>query len=102
MMSITLQDETVVTPGFIEKAPLERHVEPANPSLVGMTRAELASALAAAGVPPAQCKMRVQQLWHWLYFRGVTTFDAMTNVSKELRAALESRFTLARPAVAAV
>jgi 23S rRNA (adenine2503-C2)-methyltransferase len=101
MMSINLQAQAVVSPGFIEKAPLERYVEPAKPSLVGKTRAELASALAAAGVPPAQCKMRVQQLWHWIYFRGATTFGAMTNVSKELRAALESRFTLARPAVAA-
>jgi 23S rRNA (adenine2503-C2)-methyltransferase len=99
-MSIDIQ-EAVATPRSIEKAPLERYVEPAKPSLVGKSRAELASALAGVGVPPAQCKMRVQQLWHWIYFRGVTSFAAMTNVSKELRALLEDRFTLARPAVAA-
>jgi 23S rRNA (adenine2503-C2)-methyltransferase len=99
MMSIDIQEPAVA--GFIEKAPLERYVEPAKPSLAGKTRAELAAALAGAGVPPAQCKMRVQQLWHWIYFRGATTFDAMTNVSKELRAVLEERFTLARPAVVA-
>src|SRR5499427_3730038 len=45
--------------------------------------------------------MRVQQLWHWLYVRGVATFEVMTNVSRELRAALENRFTLARPEVVA-
>jgi len=36
--------------------------------------------------------MRVQQLWHWIYFRGFTEFDAMTSVSKELRAALAGAF----------
>ena len=38
--------------------------------------------------------MRVQQLWHWIYFRGFTSFDEMTSVSKELRGALAERFTL--------
>jgi 23S rRNA (adenine2503-C2)-methyltransferase len=98
-MSITIQEPAAA--GSIEKAPVERYVEPARPSLVGKTRAELAAALAGIGVPPAQCRMRVQQLWHWIYFRGVTGFDAMTNVSKDLRTALEDRFTLARPEVAA-
>ena len=45
--------------------------------------------------------MRVQQLWHWIYFRGLTSFDAMTSVSKELRAVLAEHFTLARPEVVA-
>jgi 23S rRNA (adenine2503-C2)-methyltransferase len=98
-MSIEIQ--MAGAPGLIEKAPLECFVEPGKPSLVGKSRVELASALADVGVPPAQCRMRVQQLWHWIYFRGVTAFDAMTNVSKDLRAALEERFTLARPPVAA-
>jgi 23S rRNA (adenine2503-C2)-methyltransferase len=96
-----IEAQAAVVPGFVEKAPLERYVGPDRPSLVGMSRAELAAALGELGVPPAQRKMRVQQLWHWLYVRGVTTFDAMTSVSKELRAALESRFTVARPEVVA-
>jgi 23S rRNA (adenine2503-C2)-methyltransferase len=86
---------------FIEKAPLERYVRPDRPSLVGMSRAELAAALGEIGVPPAQRKMRAQQLWHWLYVRGATRFDVMTSVSKELRADLERAFTLDRPEVAA-
>jgi 23S rRNA (adenine2503-C2)-methyltransferase len=85
----------------IEKAPLERYVPPLKPSLVGLTRAELADALGSVGVPEAQRKMRVQQLWHWIYFRGFTSFDAMTSVSKELRAALSQRFTLERPELVA-
>ena len=87
--------------GPIEKTPLERYVAPERPSLVGLSRTELAQALAAVGVPAPQHKMRVQQLWHWLYMRGVTEFDAMTSVSKELRAALAARHTLARPEVVA-
>jgi 23S rRNA (adenine2503-C2)-methyltransferase len=87
--------------GFVEKTPLERYLPPAKPSLVGLSRAQLDEALATVGVPPAQRKMRVQQIWHWLYVRGARDFDAMTSVSKGLRAALAAQFTLARPEVVA-
>jgi 23S rRNA (adenine2503-C2)-methyltransferase len=85
----------------IEKRPLERYVAPAKPSLVGLSRVALADALGAVGVPERQRRMRVQQIWHWLYVRGAETFDAMTTLSKELRAELAQHFTLARPDVAA-
>ena len=85
----------------IEKTPLERYVAPEKPSLIGFTRAQLSEALGLVGVPEAQRKMRVQQLWHWIYFRGLTSFEEMTSVSKELRGALAERFTLARPDVVA-
>ena len=87
--------------GGIEKMPLERYVAPSRPSLVGMTRQQLADMLGDLGVPVAQRGMRVQQLWHWIYLRGAQAFDEMTSVSKELRGALDQRFTLARPATAA-
>jgi 23S rRNA (adenine2503-C2)-methyltransferase len=87
--------------GFVEKTPLERYVPPAKPSLVGLSRAQLAEALGAIGVPAAQRKMRAQQIWHWLYVRGARGFDEMTSVSKDLRAALAEHFTLARPEVVA-
>ncbi|HEY2757541.1 MAG TPA: 23S rRNA (adenine(2503)-C(2))-methyltransferase RlmN [Pseudolabrys sp.] len=86
---------------LIEKTPLARYVAPAKPSLVGLSRAELAEALGTLGVPEGQRKMRVQQLWHWVYFRGFTSFDAMTSVSKDLRAVLAEHFTLDRPQVVA-
>jgi 23S rRNA (adenine2503-C2)-methyltransferase len=88
-------------PLAIEKLPLERYVPPRKPSLVGLSRPALADALGAIGVPLAQRKMRVQQLWHWLYVRGAQSFGQMTNMSKELRAALDAHFTLARPDVVA-
>ena len=93
--------ETAGVPGFVEKLPLEHYAAPAQPSLVGMSRETLAQALAEVGVPQAQRRMRVQQIWHWLYVRGAHDFDAMTTLSKDLRAALAQRFTLARPSVAA-
>jgi 23S rRNA (adenine2503-C2)-methyltransferase len=94
-----LLDSTQADAGVIalEKTPLERYVAPAMPSLVGLDRAALAEALAAIGVPAGQRRMRVQQLWHWLYVRGATSFDAMTSMAKDLRAALAVRYSLARP-----
>ena len=86
---------------FLEKTPLERYVPAEKPSLVGLSRAELGAALAAAGVPASQRRMRVQQLWHWLYVRGAQSFDLMTSMSKEVRGELERRYTLARPEVVA-
>jgi len=53
----------------------------------------------AGVVPQKQAKMRVSQLWHWLYVRGVSDFAQMFNISKDLRAALDRAFTVARPEV---
>jgi len=69
------------------------------PSLAGLGRVALAEALAAVGVPADELRMRVSQLWHWIYFRGVRDFSEMTSVSKTLRATLAQRYTLARPEV---
>ena len=77
------------------------HAASARPSLVGATRADLARALASVGVPERESRMRVAQLWHWIYFQGATSFDVMLNVSKDLRARLAEAFTLERPAVVA-
>jgi 23S rRNA (adenine2503-C2)-methyltransferase len=70
------------------------------PSLAGASRSELAARLAAVGVPEAQLPMRVSQLWSWIYVRGATSFAAMTDVSKDLRARLDQSYTLARPDIA--
>jgi 23S rRNA (adenine2503-C2)-methyltransferase len=69
-------------------------------SLAGLDRAALADALGTIGVPGRERRMRVAQLWHWIYFRGVRDFAAMTNVSKALREQLAQHFTLERPDVA--
>ncbi|HEX2365722.1 MAG TPA: 23S rRNA (adenine(2503)-C(2))-methyltransferase RlmN [Bradyrhizobium sp.] len=87
--------------GLVEKTPLESYVPPAKPSLIGLSRAELAERLGEIGVAPAQRKMRMQQLWHWIYFRGAKGFDEMTSVSKDTRTKLAEHFTVDRPEVVA-
>ncbi|TCU62982.1 23S rRNA m(2)A-2503 methyltransferase [Bradyrhizobium sp. R2.2-H] len=86
---------------LVEKTPLETYVPPAKPSLIGLSRTELADRLGEIGVAPAQRKMRVQQLWHWIYFRGAQSFDEMTSISKGIRAELVQHFTVDRPEVVA-
>ena len=85
----------------LEKQPLETYVPPAKPSLIGLSRAEIADRLGEIGVAPGQRKMRIQQLWNWMYFRGAKSFAEMTNVSKDMRAELEQHFTVDRPEVVA-
>ncbi|EAP88766.1 hypothetical protein OA2633_10954 [Oceanicaulis alexandrii HTCC2633] len=69
-------------------------------ALVGMTRPQLRDALVEHGlVDEKKAKMRAEQLWRWIYHYGVTEFDQMTNVSKDLRQQLEAKFTLARPEI---
>ena len=69
------------------------------PSLAGLSKAELTEKLIAIGVEPKKAKMRVEQLWRWIYQYGVTDFAAMTNVAKELRATLAEHYTLERPEI---
>ncbi len=69
------------------------------PSLVGLTRAQLVEKLTAIGVQPKEIKMRVGQLWHWIYYQGVQSFDAMLNVAKPMRALLAQHYSLSRPQV---
>ena len=69
---------------------------PGKTSLVGLTRDALRGALAEAGVADKQLRMRTGQLWSWIHARGVADWDAMTDMSKELRARLADRHTLDR------
>ncbi len=68
-------------------------------NLVGLTRDQLRDALIAAGTPEKQVKMRLGQIWQWVYHWGVREFDAMTNLSKDYRALLTGHFEIALPEV---
>jgi 23S rRNA (adenine2503-C2)-methyltransferase len=68
-------------------------------SLIGLGRAELGARLVGLGVPERQARMRVSQLWGWLYVRGVTSFAAMTDIAKDLRGELADSFSLTRPEI---
>ncbi|MGB0057947.1 MAG: 23S rRNA (adenine(2503)-C(2))-methyltransferase RlmN [Methyloceanibacter sp.] len=67
--------------------------------LIGLDRARLAARLELLGVPERQSRMRVGQLWNWLYVQGATDFQRMTNIAKEFRAELDRSFSLARPEI---
>ncbi len=82
------------------KAPVVRNIPAAEkPTLIGLSREDMGRALVEKGVNERQVKMRVSQLWHWLYVRGVSDFDDMTNVSKDMREMLKTHFTIARPEI---
>ncbi|MFD1327823.1 23S rRNA (adenine(2503)-C(2))-methyltransferase RlmN [Mycoplana ramosa] len=79
--------------------PVRKPREAEKPSLIGLSRDDMGKALVEKGVPERQVKMRVSQLWHWLYVRGVSDFDHMLNVSKDMREMLKEHFTIARPEI---
>jgi len=68
-------------------------------NLVGLTRDEMRAALIAAGTPEKQARMRVDQIWQWIYQKGVRDFGAMTNLAKSYRALLAERFAIALPEI---
>ncbi|MWB76798.1 23S rRNA (adenine(2503)-C(2))-methyltransferase RlmN [Pseudooceanicola sp. 216_PA32_1] len=68
-------------------------------NLVGLTRDALKEALLAAGTPDRQIKMRVNQVWQWVYHWGVRDFAQMTNLSKDFRALLAEKFTIDLPEI---
>ena len=59
-------------------------------NLIGLSREQMRAALIAAGTPEKQAKMRVGQIWQWIYEKGVRDFALMTNLAKGYRAELES------------
>lgn len=67
--------------------------------LIGLSRDQLKEELQAIGVPENQAKMRVHQIWHWLYVRGVHDFDEMLNLGKDLRSKLEQFYTIKHPEI---
>ena len=69
------------------------------PNLAGMTRGEIAGALREFGLPEHEIRMRTNQLWHWIYFRGARDFTEMLNISKRLRATLADAFELRLPEI---
>lgn len=63
--------------------------------IIGLSKEELQEALLSLGEKP----FRAKQVWQWLYYRGVHSFDEMTNLSKDLRQKLSDNFVLARPKI---
>ncbi|HYN45645.1 MAG TPA: 23S rRNA (adenine(2503)-C(2))-methyltransferase RlmN [Allosphingosinicella sp.] len=89
-------------PGHIDPVlvPRPRAADDGAPvNLIGLAKAEIRAALAAAGLDERQARLRAKQLWHQIYNRGATGFAAMSDIAKPQRAWLAERFEIARPEV---
>lgn len=99
----TMSASTTQAP--ISQAPITQDVltlprklpESGRTNIVGLTRAQLRDALIAAGTPEKQARMRVGQVWQWVYHWGVRDFSLMTNLAKDYRALLARHFEIALP-----
>ncbi|MDB5409094.1 MAG: rlmN [Rhodospirillales bacterium] len=67
----------------------------ARKNLIGLSREELLAEMASIGAAP----FRANQLWHWIYHRGVTDFAAMTSLAKSFREQLAEAYVVGRPEV---
>jgi 23S rRNA (adenine2503-C2)-methyltransferase len=90
-MSIALDLDHIAHPA--------RDAAPRRTSLVGLSKAKMAEALAAIGLEGRVAKVRASQLWNWIYHHGVTDFDRMTNIAKPVRQKLADTFLLDRPEI---
>jgi 23S rRNA (adenine2503-C2)-methyltransferase len=89
-------------PGPIDPVPVARDVTPradGRVDLIGLARPPIAELFAEAGLDARQARLRAKQVFHWLYHRGVTEFEAMTDIAKPMRPWLAERFVIGRPEV---
>ena len=86
-----------ITPDSLTVPRTDAGVRNGKVNLVGLTRAALREALIAAGTPEKQAKMRVGQVWQWIYQKGVRDFAGMTNLAKDYRALLAEQFEIRVP-----
>ena len=89
-------------PGHFDPVPVPRPEfvsEDPRPDLVGLPREAIRQALEEAGLDPKQAKLRAKQIWHQIYNRGATSFEAMSDIAKPQRAWFEDRFVIGRPKV---
>ena len=89
--------DPVTTPITQDVMTIPRKLPEGPVNLVGLTRDQMRAALIAAGTPEKQSKMRVNQIWQWIYQWGVRDFAQMTNLAKPYRALLAEHFTIEIP-----
>ncbi len=86
--------------GHVDPVPVARDITPREDGridLIGLPRPRIRELFAEAGLDARQAKLRAKQVFHWLYHRGVTDFDAMTDIAKTMRPWLAERFVIGRP-----
>lgn len=99
--------QTPILPTATPQAPLVQDLltiprklaEGGKTNIIGLTRDELRAALIAAGTPEKQAKMRVGQVWQWVYYWGLRDFMAMSNLAKDFRVMLTEKFCIELPEI---
>lgn len=89
-------------PGQIDPVPVARDITPREDGrvdLIGLPKKRIAELFEAAGLDAKAAKLRAKQVFHWLYHRGVTDFEAMTDIAKTMRPWLAERFVIGRPEI---
>ena len=98
-----MADTTLMSiPGQIDPVPVARDITPrpdGRVDVLGVSRTRICELFEEAGLEPKQAKLRAKQVYHWLYHRGVTDFEAMTDIAKTMRPWLCERFVIGRPEV---
>lgn len=92
-MPIPGQIDPVVTPRDITAR------EDGRIDLLGLPRARIAELFIEASLEAKAAKLRAKQVYHWIYHRGVTDFEAMTDIAKTMRPWLAQRFVIGRPEI---
>src|SRR3546814_14335337 len=67
--------------------------------LVGLTRDAIGGLLVEAGLDAKVAQLRAKQIWHWMYHRVVTDFEAQTDIAKTMPHRLPTRCITAHPPV---
>ncbi|MCJ2182300.1 23S rRNA (adenine(2503)-C(2))-methyltransferase RlmN [Novosphingobium sp. 1949] len=67
--------------------------------LIGLPKKRIAELFEDAGLDAKAAKLRAKQVYHWLYHRGMTEFEAMTDIAKTMRPWLAERFVIGRPEI---
>ena len=89
-------------PGQVDPVPVARDITPradGRVDLIGLPKKRIAELFETAGLDARAAKLRAKQVFHWLYHRGVTDFEAMTDIAKTMRPWLAERFVIGRPQI---
>ena len=94
-----MTNDTTITPDMLTVPRKIPEYDAGRVNIVGLTREALKAELARIGTPEKQLKMRLNQVWQWVYQWGKRDFNVMTNLSKAFRAELEANFVIEVPEV---
>ena len=78
---------------------MNENIDKKEVGLVGLTREEIKDLLIKFDIPDQQINMRVNQIWGWIYNKGVKSIDDMTTLSLGLREELKKHHNLDRPVI---